>query len=56
MNENGIEPQDRQDQNPDLAPDGKTLKRKAAIVAAVVLVVAGLGLGGAWVSVPARTW
>lgn len=53
MDENNIEPQDERDQDPGFIPDGNggdatPLKRKAAIVAAVALVVAGLGLGGAW--------
>lgn len=45
--------QDELDQELDLVPDGSgdgtmPLKRKIAIGAAVALVVAGLGLGGAW--------
>lgn len=53
MDENNSKPQDEPDQELDLVPDGSgdgtmTLKRKVAIGAAVALVVAGLGLGGAW--------
>lgn len=53
MDENDNKPQDELDQELDLVPDGSgdgtmPLKRKVAIGAAVVLVVAGLGLGGAW--------
>lgn len=53
MDENNSKPQDELDQELDLAPDGSgdgtmPLKRKIAIGAAVALVVAGLGLGGAW--------
>lgn len=52
MDENNNKPQDELDQDLDLAPDGgggtMPLKRKVAIGAAVVLVVAGLALGGAW--------
>lgn len=53
MDENNLNAQDGQDQDPNLVPDGddgarKSLKRKVAIGAAVALVVAGLGLGGAW--------
>lgn len=52
MDENNNKPQDELDQDLDLVPDGgggtMPLKRKVAIGAAVVLVVAGLGLGGAW--------
>lgn len=53
MDENNSKSQDELDQDLDLAPDGgdggtMPLKRKVAIGAAVVLVVAGLGLGGAW--------
>lgn len=52
MDENN-KPQHELDQDLDLVPDGgdggtMPLKRKVAIGAAVVLVVAGLGLGGAW--------
>lgn len=51
MDENGIEPQG---QNPGLTPDGSggatPLKRKATIIVAVALVVAGLGVGDAWVT------
>lgn len=52
MDENN-NPQDEQNQELDLVPDGSDggkapLKRKVAIGAAVALVVAGLGLGGAW--------
>lgn len=51
MDENNLNTQDGQ--GPNLVPDGddggKTpLKRKVAIGATVALVVAGLGLGGAW--------
>lgn len=51
MDENNNKPEDELDQDLDLVPDGggtMPLKRKVAIGAAVVLVVAGLGLGGAW--------
>lgn len=53
MDENNNKPQYELDQDLDLVPDGgdggtMPLKRKVAIGAAVVLVVAGLGLGGAW--------
>lgn len=53
MDENNFNNQDGQDQGPSLVPDGGDgnklpLKRKVAIGAAVALVVAGLGLGGAW--------
>lgn len=53
MDENNNKPQHELDQDLDLVPDGgdggtMPLKRKVAIGAAVVLVVAGLGLGGAW--------
>ena len=53
MDENKNKPQDEQNQELDLVPDGNDggkspLKRKVAIGAAVALVVAGLGLGGAW--------
>lgn len=52
MDENNNKPQDELDQDLDLVPDGgggtMPLKRKVAIGAAVVLVVAGLALGGAW--------
>ena len=53
MDENNNKPQDELDQDLDLVPDGGDdnklpLKRKVAIGAAVALVVAGLGLGGAW--------
>ena len=53
MDENDNKPQDELDQELDLVPDGDgggtmPLKRKVAIGAAVALVVAGLGLGGAW--------
>lgn len=52
MDENN-NPQDEKNQELDLVPDGSDggkapLKRKVAIGAAVALVVAGLGLGGAW--------
>ena len=51
MDENNLNAQDGQ--GPNLVPDGddgakKSLKRKVAIGATVALVVAGLGLGGAW--------
>ena len=53
MDENNNKPQDELDQELNLVPDGDgggtmPLKRKVAIGAAVALVVAGLGLGGAW--------
>lgn len=53
MDENNSKSQDELDQELDLVPDGSgdgtmPLKRKLAIGAAVALVVAGLGLGGAW--------
>lgn len=53
MDENNSKPQDELNQDLDLVPDGgdgstMSLKRKVAIGAAVALVVAGLGLGGAW--------
>lgn len=53
MDENNSKSQDELDQELDLVPDGgdggtMPLKRKVAIGAAVALVVAGLGLGGAW--------
>lgn len=53
MDENNSKPKDELDQELDLVPDGDDggtmpLKRKVAIGTAVVLVVAGLGLGGAW--------
>lgn len=53
MDENNKKLQDELDQELDLVPDGSgdgtmPLKRKVAIGAAVALVVAGLGLGGAW--------
>lgn len=53
MDENDNKLQDELDQELDLVPDGDDggtmpLKRKVAIGAAVALVVAGLGLGGAW--------
>lgn len=53
MDENNSKPQDELNQDLDLVPDGSDggtmpLKRKVAIGAAVALVVAGLGLGGAW--------
>lgn len=52
MDENN-NPQDEQNQGLDLVTDGSDagkapLKRKVTIGAAVALVVAGLGLGGAW--------
>lgn len=51
MDENNLNTQD--DQGPSFVPDGGDgnklpLRRKVAIGAAVALVVAGLGLGGAW--------
>lgn len=51
MDENNLNAQDGQ--GPNLVPDGGDnnklpLRRKVAIGAAVALVVAGLGLGGAW--------
>ncbi len=51
MDENNLNNYDGQ--GPNLVPDGSDdnklpLKRKVAIGAAVALVVAGLGLGGAW--------
>lgn len=51
MDENNLNTQDGQ--GPNLVPDGSDgnklpLKRKVAIAATVALVVAGLGLGGAW--------
>lgn len=51
MDENNLNAQDGQ--GPNFVPDGgdgnkSPLKRKVAIGAAVALVVAGLGLGGAW--------
>ena len=51
MDENNLNTQDGQ--GPNLVPDGgdgnkMPLKRKVAIGATVALVVAGLGLGGAW--------
>ncbi len=53
MDEKNNKPQHELDQELDLVPDGgdcgtMPLKRKVAIGAAVALVVAGLGLGGAW--------
>lgn len=53
MDENNSKPQDELNQDLDLVPDGSDngkapLKRRVAIGAAVALVVAGLGLGGAW--------
>lgn len=53
MDENNLNTQHGQDQDPNLVPDGGgsgkiPLKRKVAIGATVALVVAGLGLGGAW--------
>lgn len=53
MDENKSKSQDELDQELDLVSDGSgvdtmPLKRKVAIGAAVALVVAGLGLGGAW--------
>lgn len=53
MDENNNKPEDGLNQGLDLVPDGSgdgtmPLKRKVAIGTAVALVVAGLGLGGAW--------
>ncbi len=53
MDDNNLNAQDGQGRDPNLVPDGggsgkMPLKRKVAIGAAVALVVAGLGLGGAW--------
>ena len=53
MDENNSKPQDELNQDLDLVPDGSDngkapLKRKVVIGAVVALVVAGLGLGGAW--------
>lgn len=53
MDENNLNNQDGQGQGLNLVPDGggsgrMPLKRKVAIGATVALVVAGLGLGGAW--------
>lgn len=53
MDENNLNAQDGQDQDPNLVPEGGDgnklpLRRKIAIGATVALVVAGLGLGGAW--------
>ena len=53
MDENNLNNQDGQGQDLNLIPDGgdsgkMPLKRKVAIGATVALVVAGLGLGGAW--------
>lgn len=53
MDENNLNNQEGQDQDPNLVPEGGDgnklpLKRKIAIGATVALVVAGLGLGGAW--------
>lgn len=53
MDENNLNTQDGQDQGLNLVPEGGDcdklpLKRKVAIGATVALVVAGLGLGGAW--------
>ena len=53
MDENNIETQEELNRDTDLTPNGSdggkaSLKRKVAIGAAVALVVAGLGLGGAW--------
>lgn len=55
MDENNLNNQDGQGQGLNLVPDGGgsgklPLKRKFAIGATVALVVAGLGLGGAWAS------
>lgn len=53
MDENNVETQEELNQDTDLIPNGSDggkapLKRRVAIGAAVALVVAGLGLGGAW--------
>lgn len=53
MDENNVETQEELNQDTDLTPNGgdggkAPLKRRVAIGAAVALVVAGLGLGGAW--------
>lgn len=53
MDENNLNNQDDQGQDLNFVPDGggsgkMPLKRKVAIGATVALVVAGLGLGGAW--------
>lgn len=53
MDEKNNKPQHELDQELDLVPNGSgdgtmPLKRKVAVGAAVALVVAGLGLGGAW--------
>lgn len=53
MDENNLNNQDDRSQDQNLVPDGggsgkMPLKRKVAIGATVALVVAGLGLGGAW--------
>lgn len=53
MDENKSKSRDELDQELDLVPDGSgdgtmPLKRKVVIGAAVALVVAGLGFGGAW--------
>lgn len=53
MDENNVETQEELNRDTDLTPNGSdggkaSLKRKVAIGAAVALVVAGLGLGGAW--------
>lgn len=53
MDENNVETQEELNQDTDLTSNGSDggkapLKRKVAIGAAVALVVAGLGLGGAW--------
>lgn len=53
MDENNVETQEELNQDTDLTPNGSDggkapLKRRVAIGAAVTLVVAGLGLGGAW--------
>lgn len=53
MDENNSKPQDEQNQELDLVPDGNDggkapFKRKVVVGAAVALLVAGLGLCGAW--------
>lgn len=54
MDENSTKPRDERDQDPGFTPavsGGTTpLKRKVALGAAVALAIAGLGLGGAWVT------
>ncbi len=55
MDENSTKPRDERDQDPGFVPvvsggGTRPLKRKVAIGATVALVIAGLGLGGAWVT------